>query len=96
MQNVKLTDKDNETIKSVVIFNAVCELLFKRTGSDFKSDNEAKAAWNELIINNSYNLTIKRNKVCMFVDRCVNIYSHCICAEKKRISISSINICVHG
>ncbi|KAG4072763.1 hypothetical protein HA402_005240 [Bradysia odoriphaga] len=55
-------DDTNDTIESVVIFNSVSELLLKKCGDDFDTDNEANSAWSELVANNCFDITLKRNK----------------------------------
>ncbi|XP_037044086.1 uncharacterized protein LOC119080014 [Bradysia coprophila] len=62
IRNVKLTDGRNDTVESVVIFNSVSELLLKKCGDDFDTDNEAMSAWSELAANNCFDITLKRNK----------------------------------
>lgn len=60
---MKLSDDENQTIESIVIFNSVCESLLKKCGQDFNTDNEAVDAWKELIASSCFDITLKRNKV---------------------------------
>ncbi|KAJ6641658.1 Caspase-10, partial [Pseudolycoriella hygida] len=62
-KNIQLSGESNETINSAVVFNSLCELLLKKKGDEFNTDNEAVAAWNELIANSSFNITLKRKKM---------------------------------
>lgn len=60
---MELSDDKNQTIESIVIFNSVCELLLKKCGQDFNTDNEAVEAWKGLIAGRCFDITLKRNKV---------------------------------
>lgn len=61
---MKLSDDKNDvTIESAVVFNSVCELLLKKCGRDFITDDEAVEAWQELIARSRFDITLKRHKV---------------------------------
>lgn len=63
LQAVKLSDNQNVHIESVVLFDRICELLLKKPGNQFNTDNDVFEAWEELTASNRFDITLKRKKV---------------------------------